>query len=432
MSSVIVAVTPITGHMVPLLRVAEILTGAGHDVEFVGGSRFTGRVAAAGARMHPLTGVADYDDRDMTGAFPDRPDAADDPQARVVWDSQHVFGDAIRDQHALLQQLIEEDPERVLVTDNLFLGAWPSVTGAGRRPRRWIAVGISPLYLPSRDTTPFGPVPVPPGADPVAANEAANVVGEAGFAPVRDYVQKIVASLGGQLPDSGYTSLAYLLPDVFAQLTVPQFEFPRSDLPDSIRYAGILPPPAPAEWTPPAWWPHLGAARSVVVVTQGTLANTDFAQLVEPTLTALAGQDLTVVAALGRQTGALSIDVPSNARVADWLPFDQLLPLADVLVTNGGYGGTQQALASGTPVIVCGVSEDKPAVAARVAALGYGLSLATDHPLPTQIAEAVQTVLGDSGYRDRARDLARRYAEIDAASTLVQLVEQVPASQPGR
>lgn len=427
MSSVIVAATPITGHTVPLLRVVEILTRSGHDVEFVGGNRFGEQATAAGARMHPLTGRADYDDRDMARSFPNRPVADGDPQAEVVWESQHVFGDAIPDQHALVQQLLNEDPDRVLVTDNLFLGAWPSVSGAGHRPRRWIALGISPLYAPSRDTTPFGPVPVPPGTDQVKANEAANAAGDTSFAPVREHVERIVASLGGQLPDTGYTSLAYQLPDVVAQLTVPQFEFPRSDLPASIQYVGILAPAAPATWTPPTWWSDLTAGRRVVVVTQGTLANTDLSQLIEPTLAALAGENVLVVAALGRETSALSIGVPDNARVADWLPFDRLLPLADVLITNGGYGGTQQSLASGTPVIVCGVSEDKPAVAARVAGLGYGLSLPTDRPLPAQIAEAVRTLLRDNRYRDQTRELAQAYAATDAASALIRLVAQAPS-----
>ena len=43
-----------------------------------------------------------------------------------------------------------------------------------------------------------------------------------------------------------------------------------------------------------------------------------------------------------------------------------LLPRTDVLVTNGGYGGVQQALAHGVPLVVAGRTEDKVEVAARV------------------------------------------------------------------
>lgn len=80
-----------------------------------------------------------------------------------------------------------------------------------------------------------------------------------------------------------------------------------------------------------------------MVVTQGALANRDLCQLVGP---ALAGLDVTVVAALGRESGALPVPVPPNAHVAEFISFDVLLPKASVHVTNGGFGGTQQAIAA--------------------------------------------------------------------------------------
>ena len=39
--------------------------------------------------------------------------------------------------------------------------------------------------------------------------------------------------------------------------------------------------------------------------------------------------------------------VPSNARIASYLPFEWLLPRVDVLVTNGGYGSVNQAMSFG-------------------------------------------------------------------------------------
>lgn len=51
-------------------------------------------------------------------------------------------------------------------------------------------------------------------------------------------------------------------------------------------------------------------------------------------------------------------------------------------LTPGVFGGTQQALAAGVPVIVAGVTEDKPAVAARIAHHGLGIDLHTATPSP--------------------------------------------------
>jgi UDP:flavonoid glycosyltransferase YjiC (YdhE family) len=38
------------------------------------------------------------------------------------------------------------------------------------------------------------------------------------------------------------------------------------------------------------------------------------------------------------------------------------------MVTNGGYGGVQMALAHAVPLVVAGAKEDKPEVAGRVGA----------------------------------------------------------------
>ena len=63
------------------------------------------------------------------------------------------------------------------------------------------------------------------------------------------------------------------------------------------------------------------------------------------------------------------------------------------MVTNGGYGGVQQALANGVPLVVAGDSEDKPEVAAHVQWSGTGVNLHTGRPSPAMVARAVRRVL---------------------------------------
>ena len=86
--------------------------------------------------------------------------------------------------------------------------------------------------------------------------------------------------------------------------------------------------------------------RQIVAVSQGT-AILDYNNLIIPTLEALENIDnVFVVAALGGKGAVLpdAVDVPQNARIADWISFDDLLPLSDVFITNGGYGGVQNSL----------------------------------------------------------------------------------------
>ena len=72
--------------------------------------------------------------------------------------------------------------------------------------------------------------------------------------------------------------------------------------------------------------------------------------------------------------------LPANALAAEFIPHDKLLPKTDVFVTNGGYGALHYAMATGTPVVVAGDTEDKPETSARVGWSGIGINLKTGRP----------------------------------------------------
>lgn len=89
----------------------------------------------------------------------------------------------------------------------------------------------------------------------------------------------------------------------------------------------------------------------MIAVTQGT-QNVDPTDLLHPTLEALADVDALIVASTGvRGEDSLPFPVPTNTRTAAMLPFDDLIPRADLLVTNGGWGGVLTALSHGAHAI---------------------------------------------------------------------------------
>jgi UDP:flavonoid glycosyltransferase YjiC (YdhE family) len=121
--------------------------------------------------------------------------------------------------------------------------------------------------------------------------------------------------------------------------------------------------------------------------------------------------------------------MPDNMRAEPFVPFDRLLPSVDVLVTNGGFGGVQQALAAGVPVVVAGRTEDKAEVGARVEWSGVGVVLKTRRRTDATTAGAVRagvlTVLDTPSYRDRAAELADEYARHDGISRTAAVVEEL-------
>jgi UDP:flavonoid glycosyltransferase YjiC (YdhE family) len=88
------------------------------------------------------------------------------------------------------------------------------------------------------------------------------------------------------------------------------------------------------------------------------------------------------------------------------------------MVTNGGFGGVQAALAAGVPLVVAGGTEDKPEVAARVAWSGAGVDLRTGTPDAAALRRAVDAVLADPSYRAAARRIAADAASHDALAEI--------------
>jgi UDP:flavonoid glycosyltransferase YjiC (YdhE family) len=419
MSKIIVAATPLTGHVMPLLTIAQGLVRRGHDVTVLTGSKFRPQATSTGARVVDLSGVADFDDANMSTAFPGRGETAPGPD-QLNFDLKHVFADVIPAQHAALQELLADGGES-LVCDAYFLGAWPVLLGApGIRPRRSIGVGISVLTQLGDTTTLMGPVPGLDGEAARVAHREANAQLRATLAPGQEHLAAVLVGTGARQEIPFLIDGLVTVPDRYAQLTVEEFEFAAGDVPPTVRFVGPVPVVPPAGYVRPAWWDDLGRRRAVVV-TQGTLATEDLGLLIRPALEALADEDVLVIATVGRDAARLDGAVPANARVEEFVPYDLLLPHADVLVTNGGYGGVQKALAMGVPIVVGGATEDKPFVAARVAAFGVGIDLGPA-PSAEDIRTAVRIVRTDPSFKAAAMPIREAIAKSDALGAIEELV----------
>jgi len=428
MARILVGSIPAVGHINPLAPVVRALHERGHEMVWYTGSRHRARVEATGARFAPWKAARDYDDARIEEEFPER--ARLKGLAQLKFDMKHVFIDLAVGQTRDIEAIAQDFEPDVLFCE---AGTFGGVFHSERSGVPVALLGVIPLARSSIDTAPFG-LGLPPDASPLGRlrNRALNfLVERVLFADVQRHWNATRRELG--LQETGWWLDAGVLATVYMQPTIPSLEHPRGDLPANVRFIGMIPPDPPRNWKPPDFWPELAGPRSVVHVTQGTLANTT-PRLIKPALEGLANEDVLVVVATGGPAPeALGLaDVPRNARVATFLSYPELLPKTAVMVTNGGYGGVQMALAHGVPVIVAGKSEDKPEVATRVAASGAGLNLKTADPTPEQVRKAVRSVLDDARYRDRARALAAEYARYDAVSTAVATVEGLVATRARR
>lgn len=409
--------TPVHGHVAPMANIAATLVRAGHRVRFLTGARLRGTVESVGAQHVALPAAADYDAGDLDAAFPGRAERSG--LRKLTFDVQHTFIGPVRVQAEATRALLDAEPVDAVLAETGFLGVLPLLLDPQSRPAV-VGVGITVLTLQSRDTAPFG-LGLRPSSSVAGRirNRLLNLaVRRVVFGPNQRRLNRTLHGMG--LPDSPVFFFDWpRLADRFLQLGVPGLEYPRSDLPGHVRFVG--PPPAhdaTRDRTPPPWWDELlatrRAGRPVVHVTQGTVDTSDLTRVIVPSLRALADKDvLVVVTTGGRDPAHIPGGLPANARAVAYLPYSDLLPHVDLAITNGGYGGTQLLLAHGIPLIVAGATEDKPEVAGRVEASGAGINLRTGTPTASALAAAVDAVLLDPTYRQRARTLATEYADHD-------------------
>jgi len=410
----VLCATPAHGHTAPLLALSRRLVDEGNEVVFFTTAHYREAVEATGASLAPF--AEEYDAHDLMVANPERESSSKRGVRGVKDDLRRIFVGPIPGQHRDLRAVLDGFPADCIVMDTMFLGALPLALGPRDARPALACIGVMPYASTSRDTAPFGAA-FQPGSGPlhrvrnVAMNWATEHVVLAG---IQHLARRRLAEAGAPRFRGYLVDLQPKVVDAYLQATVAGFEYPRSDLPPSVRFVGPILAPPSTSFEPPRWWAELEDTRPVVHVTQGTLDNADLGRLLLLTTRALAGRDVLVVATTGGPDPApLRRDLPTNVRLERFIPHDLLLPHVDVMVTNGGYGGVQQALANGVPLVVAGDSEDKPEVAARVQWSGAGVNLHTGRPSVAMVARAVRRVLTKPSYRERARALQAEIAATD-------------------
>ncbi|GAA2239940.1 glycosyltransferase [Rarobacter faecitabidus] len=412
------------GHISPLLVVASALVEAGNDVRFLTGTRYREAVEATGARWVGLPVDADYDDSDVDAAFPGR--VGRRGVAAAKWDLRHIFLAPAESQLRAVDALLGDEPADIVLTETMFLGAMLMLCRPASERPPVVNLGIVPLSLTSRDTAPFAlGLPPVPGAIGRLRNAFLQWTSERMiFRALHRTADDLARATTGH-PLATFAMNYPATADAIVQLSVSEFEYPRSDAKVPVHFVGPVSKSAP-DMELPQWWADLDGGRPIVHVTQGTVANADLTELVIPTIRALADRDVLVVATTGGRE-LPEIDLPDNARLASYLPYDLLVPRLSAFVTNGGYGGVHFALRHGVPVLATGNTEDKAEVAARVQWSGAGLRLKPRRGSldPKQIASAVDRLLSERHFAVSASRIGASIAEAPGAAGIDGILREI-------
>jgi len=415
---ILIASTPSPGHLNPLLGIARILVKHGHEVLVQTGMAMEPIVEAAGLPFISLLPEADIGAPEYLAKYPER--QLQTPGMEMIrFDMEHFFLPNISSQAAGLHKALRDFPADIIVAESFFMGTLPLLLGSREKRPAIVHLGVTMLNVGSGKNMP----PIP-GFSTVELQVQRENRERLLLNPVQTASDEILIGLGcGPLPCPILESMS-TLPDLYLHPGIEGFQYAAdSSAASPVHYIGRLPlPPSPHFF--PDWWNNLDETKRLVLVTQGTVANRDLGQLVGPALLGLAGEeDLIVLVTTGGQPAqSIPVNIPPNARVTGFLPYEQVLPKVDLLITNGGYGTVNMALAQGVPIVSAGLTEDKEEVSANVQWSGAGIDLRTNHASPDQIRIAARQILDSSFYRDHARELAEEFARHNTESELLDLL----------
>ena len=414
---------PYPGHLAPCIPIARKIVERGHDVVWITGREYEENVEDTGARFHPLPKDSDPNGMEIYDWHPELKKLTG--IAQIKYWVKHIFLDSCARDMRIVESVLKCFPANALVGDTVTFA--PYFISERHGPPS-AEISLLPLSLLSCDTAPFG-FGLLPGKNLLTStrNRLLNFLTyRILLRDIDTYSNDTRMELGLDRLKGLFFRAMFEIPSLVMQISTPTFEYPRSDQPKNLRFIGPILLEPSLSFQPPCWWSNLKGSKSVVLVNQGTLAK-NLDDLIIPTIRGLKDERMLVVAVPVKEDQLQ--ELPPNVHAEPFIPFDHLLPHVDVMVTNGGYGGTQLALAHGIPLVVAGGTEDKMEVAARVQWAGAGINLRKQRPSPDQVRDAVKKVLANSVYRENARRVQADFAKYDAPTRAAELLEALASGE---
>jgi UDP:flavonoid glycosyltransferase YjiC (YdhE family) len=358
--------SPLVGHVLPLVPLAQAFAKAGHDVV----------VASAAEALAPAR-AAGLDARDVAPGFDIRkvflPGAARHPvlavrEARGLGGTKlvgHLFAGVFRRMAEGVVALADEQRPDLVVHEPL------AATGSLAAARRGVPVVTVDASLFDADEL--------RNTTLAKVGSTARRFGVSAFPPLAEKLAPGPPSVVG--PDRGRP----------------------------MRYVPVAGNrPAPAELTRPGERPR-------IVVTRSTIDDPRPDPLMRSVVAAADGAELDVIL-VRPDPRVAKRPLPSNVRTVDWLSFPAVFPAAAGVVHHGGAGTLLTALAAGVPQLVIEGAGDRTVHARMVAARGAGLAVRAKDVT----AAVLERLVSDDGLARNAREVAEEIAAMPSPEELVE------------
>jgi UDP:flavonoid glycosyltransferase YjiC (YdhE family) len=192
-------------------------------------------------------------------------------------------------------------------------------------------------------------------------------------------------------------------------------------LPSRHRFIG------PVVWSPsdsrPAWWHDIPQGLPIVYVTLGSSGNASLL----PELIAALGK-VKVTALVSTAGAPVPTVAPDNVYLSPYLPGEEAVKLASLVICNGGSPATHQALIHGVPVIGVASNLDQYLNMSAIAKAGAGCVLRAGTCDTRVLVASINSMLSESPCREAARVLAKRFAHYNVQQRFTNIINEISDS----
>ncbi|WP_055713040.1 glycosyltransferase [Streptomyces torulosus] len=384
------------GHVNPSLDVIRELVARGHRVTYAIPPAFAEKVAATGAEPKPWHSTL--------------PGPDDDPSA---WGSElldHVepfLGDAIQALPQLAAAYEGDEPDLVLHD----ITAYPAPVLA----HRWgvEAISLSPNLVAWDGYE-------EEVAEPMWAEPKKTERGKAYYARFHAWLE-----------ENGITAH----PDDFvgrparSLVLIPKALQPHADRVDESRYTFVG--ACQGDRSAQGDWQRPVGAEKVLLVSLGSAftKQPDFYRECVRAFGDLPGWH--TVLQVGRHVDPAELgEIPANVEVRDWVPQLAVLEQADAFITHAGAGGSQEGLATATPMVAVPQAVDQFGNADMLQSLGVARHLPMEEATAATLREAVLALVDDPGVARRLKEVREEMAREGGTRRAADLIEAALRARP--
>ncbi|XP_061755647.1 UDP-glucuronosyltransferase 3A1-like [Nerophis ophidion] len=213
-------------------------------------------------------------------------------------------------------------------------------------------------------------------------------------------------------------------------------EFPQPLLPYTVLVGGLLNKVAkPLDQELDIWVSSFGEAGFIVVTLGSMVSSVSVDRLLVELVDGFSMIPQGVIWRYDCELWPPHLSKPSNVRLVDWLPLNDLLGHENMrlFITHGGQNSLLQAVYHAVPVLGIPLFGDQFDNMVRAEAKGLGLTISSTQITSRLLSSTIQTIIKDASFKSAALSLSsiHRSHPVSPALRLVQWVEHILQSGGG-